>query len=189
MPRNASRFLFFAKPYFELTNESGLTLQGVPVPTFDDLMAPIRFSGILVAANRSVLLRWVWQRLRNLKWRFFYAESGYPWELTKALLEEFATVARENGHELIIMNIDESQPALEGPLTDITDALNVHLLNLGPVFREARDDEIAYAFAGDNHWTPVGHRVVAAELTRFLCQLRDETECNLAAPTTPNVQR
>jgi hypothetical protein len=177
--RNASSFLFYAKPHFSLLPDGSLSLNGTPVPAPEQLQAEDVSGQTWRWADRSVLLRWSWQRLRNFQGRKLLAADGQPWLLTKALLERFATSARTHGSKVVLVNIDESRPELEGELGQLADRLGVGLVNLGPVLRTAAASGVPYALPNDNHWTALGHEIVTDELLAYLCGAANLVSCGV----------
>jgi len=170
MKRNAAGFLFYAKPYFDLDSNGSLHLHGVPVPSPDEFEAQDSSSYTWPLADRSVLLRWLWDRGRRLRERGFYSGTGYPWHLTEALIARFVGEARAEGSKVVLMNIDEEHPALEDELQALADRLDVGFVNLGPELRYAGENGITYTLADDNHWNAIGHGMVADRLEGFLCE-------------------
>ena len=169
MKRNDSGFLFYAKPYFTLDEDGELELSGLPVPTPEQLEAEVRNASTWRLADNSVLMRWLWQKVRNLGSPDLYSETGDAWALTGALIERFADSASAAGSRVVVMNIDEGHPELEDDLQALTDELGVGLVNLGPVLRAAGERGVPYTLPADNHWNAEGHRIVADTLEQYLC--------------------
>ncbi len=167
--RNATNIFFHPKPYYILLDNDELQLLGIPVPTLAEFTAGIDSSDTWALADKSVFLRWFWQRVRSLRERKLFSENGEAWHLTKVLITRFVQYARELGTIVVLMNIDENHPDLEGDLQILADHLNVKLLNLGYVLREAAAVGTDYTLPNDNHWNATGHKIVAKQLHRFLC--------------------
>jgi hypothetical protein len=178
LSRNATGFSFYAKPVFRIDDDGELEVSGIRVPQPDKLSAVDFTDQLWNVADHSIFLRWVWQRVRNLRARQVFSENGDTWRVTKALLSEFVESARTKGSTVVIMNIDESHPELEDELQKLADGLSVELVNLGPVFRDAAFSAIQYALPGDNHWTPLGHEIVARKLQSHLCNSVDHIDCS-----------
>lgn len=178
LSRNATGFSFYAKPVFRIDDYGELEVSGIPVPQPDKLGADDVTDKLWNIADHSVFLRWVWQRVRNLRARQVFSKNGETWHVTKALLSEFVESAHSNGSTVVIMNIDESHPELEDELQELADELSVALVNLGPVLRDAAASSVQYALPGDNHWTPLGHEIVARELQSHLCNSVDHAHCS-----------
>ena len=176
--RNTTSFLYYAKPYFTLSDSGKLWLSGIPVATPEQIKTEELIDKTWQLADNSVLLRWIWQRIRNLRERWLYSEAGDGWRLTKALITRFVQSATNAGINVIIMNIDESHPELEDALQTLTNQLGVKLLNLGPVFRENSSEGIKYKLTNDNHWNARGHRIVAQELHVYFCQHKVLLSCD-----------
>lgn len=167
--RNATSFLFHPKPYFTLIDNGDLQLNGTPVPSPEQLQATDIIKKTWWLADKSVLLRWIWQRIRNLNERRLYSETGKGWRLTKALIMRLVQQAKEKGVTVVLMNIDDSHPELEHALQNLANQLDVTLLNLGPVLREHVSTGIEYTLPKDNHWNSTGHSIVANELRSHMC--------------------
>jgi len=177
MKRNATGFLFYAKPYFELTGDE-LVLAGVPVPTPEQLKSEDFSRYTWKLADHSVALRWFWAKARSLRTRGLYSENGPAWQLSRALIGRFVESARADGSHVVLMNIDESRPELEGDLAGLAEELSVGLVDLGPTLRAAGVDGVNYTLPADNHWNPTGHELVAAELARHLCATGLVADCD-----------
>ncbi|MEN8133700.1 MAG: hypothetical protein ABFS45_26805 [Pseudomonadota bacterium] len=168
--RNATGNYFHPKPYYTLLGNDELQLNGTPVPTLAEFAARIDSSDTWELADNSVFLRWFWQRVRNLRERWLFSENGDAWHLTKALITRFVQHAKESGTIVMLMNIDEKHPELEGDLQILADHLTVKLLNLGPVLRKEAAVGTDYTLPDDNHWNATGHMIVAKQLHQFLCE-------------------
>lgn len=168
LARNVSGFTFFAKPRFEVDADGLLHLVGVPVPTPEHLAT----QGLPreTFADDSVLLRWLWQRERNLDERRLYRPNSDAWYLTRALITRFAHDVGDAGGTFILMNIDERSPGLDTALRELAAALKVGFLDLAPKFRALAARGVQYRLNGDLHWNATGHDTVARELGRFLCR-------------------
>jgi hypothetical protein len=164
--RNVSRFTYFAKPAFELGPDNALHLEGVPVPSPEEIEAAPRDAIV----DHGLLLRWVWQRVRNVEERRLYQTNGHAWRLTRTIISRFASEAERDHAIFILMNIDENTPQLDNAIRALSAELDVGFLDLAPVMRRARDAGIPYRLANDNHWSPTGHKIVAAELRAYLCR-------------------
>lgn len=167
--RNVAKFLYYSKPYFELQGDGKLRLGGVPVPDRQSLGSTIESMPTWDWADKSVLLRWVWQRVRNLWVRWLYWEDGDGWALTRQLIAEFVEEGNKNGHTIVLMNIDERHAHLEGSLSDLAQALGVGLIDLGPRLRKARSEGVEFALPGDHHWNALGHQIVADAVRDYFC--------------------
>jgi hypothetical protein len=169
MKRNATGFLFYAKPRFELADDGTLELVGTPVPMPEQLAAQDAGSATWNIADRSSFARWLWGRLVALRVRRQLAEQGEAWKLSEALIRRFVDSVRHTGSRPVLVNIDEARPDLEDDLTELAAELGVDLVNLGPVLREAQAAGEPYTLPNDNHWNAEGHRLVATELEAHLC--------------------
>jgi hypothetical protein len=169
MKRNATGFLFYAKPHFELTSDGRLELVGTPVPMPDQLGTEKPISATWRIADRSTFARWLWGRLVALRTRGQFSEQGEAWKLSEALIRRFVESVRARGSRPVLVNIDEARPDLEDDLSTLAAALEIDLVNLGPVLREALAAGEAYTLPNDNHWNADGHRLVAVELEAHLC--------------------
>lgn len=182
MKRNDSGFLFYAKPYFTFSDSGELTLGGVPVPSPEELAGEDFERYTWNVADRSVLLRWTWQRARSLRGRDLYSPDGRAWKLTRALISRFVESAGASGAHVVVMNIDEAHPELERELGALTDQLGVGLVSLGPALREAAEQGVSYTLPADNHWNAQGHDLVADRLEAYLCSRALVGACDSSRP-------
>jgi len=175
LPRNIAGFHFFAKPRFVLDDSGHLSLLGVPVPTAQDLLDQEWHTPWPVTlADDSVLLRWTWRRLENAREREIYNPGGSAWQLTRALLRRFVTVARDARSRVVIVNLPEDgHPELDKHLEALASTLNVELVNLRDTFDRLATQGIDYRLPNDEHFNQIGHATVAEALTRYL-SIHDE---------------
>lgn len=173
--RNVTGFTFFAKPHFQTAANGELRLVGVPVPTPEKLATqePPEKS----FADSSVLLRWLWQRVRNIDESRLSRPDGDAWRLTRALIARFARDVKEGGGIFILMNIDEGFPELDGELRALAASLGIRFLDLAPVMRRLGARGITYRLPHDHHWNATAHETVAEELRTYLCRERIAGEC------------
>jgi hypothetical protein len=169
MGRNTSGFTFFAKPHFELAADGSLTPAGVPVPSPAEMLAADGEDSPRLA-DSSVLLRWAWQRVRNANERRLYRAEGPGWLLTRALIARFAADAHAAGSSMVLLNVDENFPQLEGPLTQLAADLSIEFADAAPPLSTLKASGVEYRLHNDNHWNATGHRAVAALLQRRLCE-------------------
>ncbi|MDJ0927437.1 MAG: SGNH/GDSL hydrolase family protein [Gammaproteobacteria bacterium] len=166
--RNDTDFSFFAKPRFELLPNGELNLVSVPVPHPTALaLAPPPETYVVI--GNSVLAGLFWQRIANLRERMVYRPGSSAWELTAALLKQFAKSTVSNGSRFIIMSIDESHPQMDALLSTLAQELSIELVDLGPMQRRFNSTGHGYRLENDGHWNAVGHQAVAAELGRAIC--------------------
>lgn len=170
MRRNVTSFLFYAKPQFNLLDDGQLRLSGIPVPDPEKLRADTIAANRWPLMDQSVLLRWSWQRIRNLRKNWLFSANGEGWRLMRALISRFVKSAGTLGASVVLVNIDEGRPELEDDLQGLANDLSVKLVDLGPVLREAGGSGVDYAFPNDAHWTPEGHAIVAGALYSALSQ-------------------
>ncbi len=102
-----------------------------------------------------------------------FARGGYTqytWDLTKALLKEIDTAAKEKGAKTLIVIVPNKEQVykhidlkLNEMLVDFGKENNIPVLDCLPEFREhAKNGEQLY-FEIDSHWNANGHKL-AAEL-------------------------
>ena len=174
--RNVTSFLFSSKPYFTIIDNS-LELNGIPVPTPEQLDAEDITQQSWQLLDRSVLLRWIWQRVRNLKNRWLFSKYGHGWELTGALLTRFVTSAKAANTDVLLVNIGERYPDLENEIDHLAKNLSVDFINLGTTFRSAANEGIPYVLPNDSHWTYRGHIIVADTLYSYFCDKIEPINC------------
>src|SRR4029453_1113249 len=95
--RNVTRFRFYAKPRLPLAGAGALRLEGVPVPHPDTLARDGSQTAPWPLADRSVLLRWLWDRGLRRRQAELYQPGGPAWEVTRALIARFADTAQRHG--------------------------------------------------------------------------------------------
>jgi hypothetical protein len=170
MERNMNDFHFFSKPRYRLTPDGQLELQNTPVPTPDEL---IKDRNLTIDSDRfidrSVLLRWVWQRYRNFQISRLYKSDSEAWGLTKALITRFVQTAKQSGAKVLLLSVDESHPELDGLLKSLSDELGAGFLNIGEGLKSVADGK-SYRLNNDAHWNAYGHTIVAEKISHYLCQ-------------------
>ena len=177
IPRNISSFSFYAKPYFTKVG-NGLSLSGTPVPSEYELFDKVSPAGCRSYLNKSVLLRTVLRYFRTLKERRIYNANSEVWDITKLIISRFSKAVEENNSQLILVNIEHMYMQLEPALQLLADDLDVHFINLGPMLRKAIDSGIPAQITNDNHWSSVGHQLVADAMYESLCKKKFTLNCN-----------
>lgn len=169
IPRNASRFTFYAKPYF-ITSESGLNLSGSPVPTEFELFDRDTPKPSSYFLNNSMILRVGLKYFRIIGSWQVYKDKNYVWNTTKAIITQFSKTVKENNSQFILLNIEHEHENLEPALKELANELDVDLINLGPTLRNALNAGISVQILNDNHWSAIGHQIVADALYAHLCR-------------------
>ncbi len=186
--RNSTDFSFYAKPRFELDANGELRRANGPIesPERFALAPPAADESPSPLADRSVLARWLWQRVRNLRDRAELRTTGRAWQLTRALVERFAAEVRDDGARFVLVDIDDDQPEASAELRRLAGILGVDFVEIGPLVRAAERGGDTLRLPGDRHWNPAGHALVAAELRRRLCGGAGAEVCGAkAAPAPP----
>ena len=168
LERNVRRFLFYAKPKFDV-EQGQLVLRGTPVPAPQALLEDRADRELHPLLDRSVLLRWLWQRWRWWQADHQFAPDGEAWQLTSKLLERMVADVQAQGARAVLMNIDATHPELEPALDQLAQRLGVGLLNLGPLTRKAAAEGAGFMLPNDGHWNASGHAQVAKALQSHLC--------------------
>lgn len=178
-PKRAQRrFSFYAKPRFQLLDGSdgGLELEGVPVPTPEELVADS------IPAERRPYTPAVVQLVRRWQARAsdVGAEPPELLELHRRLLAAAQHGVAEVGARLTVLYIPGSGYAtaqvgpVEASLPTWAEARGFALLNLREVFlakeRERGEERGAFYLPG-RHFSPRGHQLVAEVLARHLAEL------------------
>jgi hypothetical protein len=169
MPRNASSFTFYAKPYF-ITNENSLNLLGSPVPTEFELFDSDTPKLSMYFLNNSMILRLGLKYFRIISLRQVYNEKNAVWNTTKAIITRFSKTVKENNSQFILLNIEHKHENLEPALIKLANELDIDLINLGPTLRNALNAGISVQILNDNHWSAIGHQIVADALYVHLCR-------------------
>ncbi len=156
MPRNLHHFHFFAKPTYELLPTGQLQLQRRTIPTPVEFAHQSPDAATWWPADQSVLLRWLWQRIRRLQDRQLYRADSRGWQLTRALLQRFVRQAQAAGTTVVLLSIDERQPQLDGQLATFAQELDIGFVDLGPMLRAFNTSGYAYRLVGDGHWNAAG---------------------------------
>lgn len=188
--RNASDFTFYAKPRFALADDGTLVPPSGAIPPPDRLAASASVAGEPATSvlDRSALVRWAWQRWRNLRDREALRPEGRPWRLTRALVARFAGEVRRAGARFVIVDIDDEQPALGEDLRRLAAEVGADYVAVGPAVSAAERAGEVVRLPGDRHWSPRGHAIVAAEVGRWLCGAVPRA-CGPAPADEPSVQR
>lgn len=173
LERNVNDFHFFAKPRFDLQTDGQLQLRNTPVPAPEELVKAAASRSDKRLVDHSVLLRWMWQRYRNLQISGLYKDNSEAWKLTKALVTRFVDTARQNGSRVLLLSIDESHPEMDALLEALADDVGAGFLNIGQLLSAADTDGQQYRLQNDAHWNSAGHEAVAREIARFLCQKKN----------------
>src|SRR5262249_59173593 len=123
---------FYAKPRFVQEAGGSLRLVGVPVPEPEVLAR----DGLPVPpwsiADRSVLLRWLWDRELRRRDLALYQANGPAWDVARALIARFAATVHGHGARMILLNIDEDAPWLSAPLAQLSGQLGVEWVDAEP---------------------------------------------------------
>jgi len=169
MRRNVQAFRYFAKPRFVLEDGGALRLVGTPVPMPAEVLAGPR-PAVHALADRSVLLRWLWQRVQASDGDEKVQADGPGWELTRALLERFIRSGRERGAAVVLANIDWApDPALAPALASIAESVGASFVDVAPTLRRlAREERLR--LRRDSHWNARAHGVIAAAVAAHLCE-------------------
>lgn len=129
-----------------------------------------------------MLLRWFWQRIRNVQDRWLYRADSRGWQLTQALIRQFANQAKAAGTSVILLSIDERQPQLDGLLEGLAQELDAGFLDLSSMLRSFNASGYAYRLPGDGHWNAAGHHAIAEAVRDYLCGSEASREdCDPAA--------
>lgn len=181
LERNIADFSFYAKPQFQVDGDE-LRLRNIPVPLPGTLLAE-RPNADWMLSDHSVLARWAWQRVRNLRQRALYRADSRAWALTRMLITRFARQAHAVGSRFVLMSIDETRPQMDPLLAELADELGVELLDLTPRLRALNAAGVDYRLANDGHWNATGHRLVAFEIRRHICRRHHSGICDHALPS------
>jgi GDSL-like Lipase/Acylhydrolase family len=182
LDRNVSGFRFFAKPRFALAADGSLRLEGVPVPDPDALARDGSRIAPWPLADRSVLLRWLWDRDLRRRQAALYQAEGPAWELTRALIARFADTAHRRGTRMILLNIDEDAPWLSAPLAQVAADHGIAFADAEPALGPPRSRGVRLRLPGDPHWNPQGHAIIADVLRGALCARGGVAGCATASP-------
>ena len=77
--------------------------------------------------------------------------------------------ARAAGAEVVVMSIDESQPAREDELAHVVSEAGASFLTLGPLLRAWQQRGMSYRIPNDGHWNPGAHARIAEALREHVC--------------------
>ncbi len=179
LDRNVAGFRFFAKPRFVLDRDGTLRLVGVPVPDPATLARNGLPSPPWPLADRSVLLRWLWDRELRRRQAALYQADGPAWDVTRALIARFAAGAQRQGARMILLNIDEDAPWLSAPLAQLAGDLGIGWADAEPALGPPRAHGVRLRLPDDPHWNPQGHAVIADVLRAQL--IRPETSSRVGA--------
>ena len=177
MPRNIRSFTFYAKPYF-IRNGNRLDLLSTPVPSeleiFDKNIP--KFNKYIL--NNSVLLCIGLKYIRAIRKRQLYKEESDVWNLTKAIVTKFSNIVKKNNSHFILLNIEHEYKELEPALQKLANEHNIDLINLGPTLRNALDSGIPAQIPNNDHWSAVGHKIVANAIHEHLCHKQRILNCS-----------
>jgi hypothetical protein len=166
--RNVSRFRFYAKPRFELQDDGGLQLVGVPVPSPESILRTVDLPRTLPLADRSVLLRWTWLRiLRDRRARDFVPGTA-AWRLTTALIKRFAASVQAGGAQLILVHIEEDGAGVDEALAKLADEIGSRFVSVGQALEARHLSGSQLRLRGDPHWNAEGHRLIADVLSSYV---------------------
>ncbi len=169
LDRNVSGFRFFAKPRFAPAPDGGLRLVGVPVPD----PAALASEGVGAApwplADRSVLLRWLWDRELRRRNAAHYQAEGPAWDVTRALIARFAETAHRAGARMILLNVDEDAPWLSEPLARLAQEQGIAWADAERPLGDPRGQGVRLRLPDDPHWNPQGHAIIAEVLRGAVC--------------------
>ena len=177
MPRNIRSFTFYAKPYF-IRNGNRLDLLSTPVPSEFELFDKNipKFNKYIL--NNSVLLRIGLKYIRAIRKRQLYKEESDVWNLTKAIVTKFSNIVKKNNSHFILLNIEHEYKELEPALQKLANEHNIDLINLGPTLRNALDSGIPAQIPNNDHWSAVGHKIVANAIHEHLCHKQRILNCS-----------
>jgi hypothetical protein len=105
-------------------------------------------------------------------------QNQYALDLTKALLREIDSVAKNNGSRTLVFIIRDTSTsisrneALDKMIADLSENGIIVLDNL-PIFREHSMQGEQLTFKNDGHWNSAGHKLAAEMIYRKLI----EQEC------------
>jgi len=170
LDRNVTGFRFYAKPRFELGPDGGLRLVGVPVPAPDALGSAPGEKPPWPLADRSVLLRWLWDRELRRRNAELYRPSGPAWAVTTALVRRFAEDVHRAGARMVLLNVDEDAPWLAEPLAALASGLGIEWADAVRALGRPRGQGIRLRLPGDPHWNPQGHAILAEVLRDAVCR-------------------
>jgi hypothetical protein len=162
--RNVSRFRFFAKPYFELDGDGHLRLAGIPVPT-PETVAAEPAPRLLPFADRSVLLRWAWDRVLQREALALERPGSRAWTLTRAIITRFAEVAKGNDARMLLVNLEARVHLKE--LESLARELGIDFLHVGGVLHGV-EREHSLRLPNDPHLNAEGHQIVGETLAQQL---------------------
>jgi hypothetical protein len=166
--RNVAAFRFFAKPRFELGAGGALALTGTPVPTPEVLATARGAPHAIPFADRSVLLRWGWQRVLRGREVALYQADTEAWRVTQALITRFAESVRASGAHMLLVNLDHGAGAIEEEVMALAVRLDVDFLDVGAVLQGVESHTTRLRLRGDPHFNADGHAVIAAALRDHL---------------------
>ncbi len=169
LTRNVQSFRFFAKPRFVLAADGTLALSGVPVPG-PDVVAATAPPRTHPTIDSLLLFRWAWQRLLDARSAREETPGSAAWTLTAALVDRLVADARSAGSRVVVVNLDQERPDVEDAMAAMAARSGFAFLNLGPLLRSLAEENVKLRQEHDPHFTPLAHRVVAAELFTFLTQ-------------------
>jgi hypothetical protein len=172
----ASRF--FAKPRFILEDDGTLRLVGVPVPAPDEVRAR-EAPEPLALADRSVLLRWAWQRVLHREETALYDPRSAAWRLTRALIVRFAERVHAAGARLVLVSIDPGVPPIVAELRRLAEEQRADLVDAGHAVREVeRLRTVPVRLPDDPHYNAEGHRALALAMAQHLCASGAVPDCS-----------
>ena len=174
-----------AKPYFSLKGDGSLELHNVPVPppfTLDTHQFPdlIEWSPTQTILRQSALYRLVQKQLIRLgkNTGILDPDLTVEWQVGKAILRKFIQEIREDGATPLVLIaaprqwVQEKEPfSLHKSLLRFLKKEKVDYIDFTPVFQERMHDPKdieTYYMAGDWHWSPAGHAVVAEHILEYL---------------------
>jgi hypothetical protein len=164
--RNLDAFRFFAKPRFVLEGDA-LTLVGVPVPTPEAYAAAAPSPHLLL--DQSVLLRWGWQRVEQVREGRLYYPDSPAWALTRALLARFAREVHAEHARFVLLNVEDDSPQLEPVLAAVAREDGALFVNAGRTLGDRRGAGERFRVPANPHWGPAGHAIIADDLAAALC--------------------
>jgi hypothetical protein len=166
--RNLDTFRFFAKPRFVLEGDR-LTLVGVPVPTPEAYAATTPPPSPHPLLDRSVLLRWAWQRVQLARESRLYFATSPAWALTRALLARFAREVHEHGARFVLLNVEDDSPQLEPVLDAVAREDGALFVNAGRTLGDLRGAGHRFRVPANAHWGADGHAIIADDIATALC--------------------
>jgi hypothetical protein len=169
LERNLRAFKFFAKPRFELGEGGTLMLRGAPVPD-PEVLARAGVPATLPLADRSILLRWMWERVLRRQEALAFRPDSAGWRLARAIITRFSEDVRRAGSRMVLLSVEDDIPQLRLPLAELARELSIDFVDAGRALGQFRGRGVRLRIPGDPHWSAAAHRMIATYLRDHLCR-------------------